>query len=66
MLGYPSIEILATAKKLEMEALRSGTVHSRFLRRIRPPSPKEKVDILVKVAIQPKFSVAVTLVRGIS
>ncbi len=66
MLQYPSIETLARAKFLEMERLRSSyqTISKAELSVAR--APKHRFDIWVRVALQPKFSIAITLDRGLS
>jgi hypothetical protein len=66
MLQYPSIETWARAKSLEIERLRSSyqTIAKAELSVAR--APKHRFDIWVRVALQPKFSVAITLDRGLS
>jgi hypothetical protein len=65
MLPLRSFEAIAQAKKLEMD-FRNANMN--VMGRIPDSEPRfrnNKLDILVKVAIQPKFSVAVTFVRGL-
>jgi hypothetical protein len=64
MLPIQSLEAITRAKKLEMEYHRANTNWTSGYFRSKPRNKKRKIDLLVKVAIQPKFSVGVTLVRG--
>ena len=65
MLSPISIEAIARAKKLEMESLRSNhkLVSEHSSRKVR--AKYNKLDLLVKIEIQPKFSVGVTMIRGL-
>lgn len=66
MLQYPSIDTLAHAKSLEMERLRSTYQTTAKAELSVARTPKHRFNIWVRVAIQPKFSVAITLDRGLT
>ena len=65
MLPLMSFEAISRAKKLEMDIRRANVNVGGRISSSKPRFDNNKLDILVKVAIHPRFSVGVTLVRGL-
>ena len=65
MFKNQSIEMFAEAKKLEMERVAS---RAHLVRKAANPplrDPTKHLDIMMRVVLRPRFSIDVSLVRGL-